>query len=453
VASKAETQNPELRARNSPPWDPAQFEGLYRCVHCGLCLEACPTYRELGVETDSPRGRLYLMRAMVEGRLDLTEGVATHMHRCLVCRACETACPSGVPFGHLMELTRDHIRREMPQPAASSLLRKLILHHVFPHPARLKALGLLGKVYQRSGVQRAVRASGLLPAKLAEAEQLMPAVSEEAFQAPADGWFRSKQAKYRVGLLSGCIMSVAFADVDRATVRVLTRNGCDVFVAPAQTCCGALHAHDGDRDTARELARRNVAAFEGAQLDAIIMNAAGCGALMKSYAELLHDDPKYAQRAAAFATRVKDVTEFLAGIDFDRGFGPLKRTVTFQDPCHLAHGQRIREAPRILLRAIPGLRLVEMRDSDRCCGSAGIYNITEPELSRRFMAEKAQSTAETGASVVVSANPGCIIQLQAGLRQRGSQMAVKHIVEILDEAYQQGERVHANELDAGIGRG
>ena len=425
-------------------WDPAQFEGLYRCVHCGLCLQACPTYRELGVETDSPRGRLYLMRAMVEGRLELNEGVVTHMDRCLVCRACEPACPSGVPFGQLMELTRDHIRRQMPQSLTSSLLRELILRHVFPHPGRLRALGLLAKFYQRSGLQTAVRASGLLPAKLAETEQLMPAMSAQAFRAPPDGWFRSKQPKYRVGLLSGCIMSIAFAEVDRATVRVLSRNGCDVFVAPAQTCCGALHAHDGERETARELARRNVDAFEREQLDAVIMNAAGCGAMMKDYGELLHDDPAYAERAVTFSGRVRDVTEFLAGIELDRGFGPLERTVTFQDPCHLVHGQRIREAPRTLLKAIPGLRLVEMRDSEGCCGSAGIYNITQPELSRRFMAEKAESAAETGADMVVSANPGCIIQVQAGLRQRGSQMAVKHIIEILDEAYQQGERAHAN---------
>jgi glycolate oxidase iron-sulfur subunit len=227
-------------------------------------------------------------------------------------------------------------------------------------------------------------------------------------------------------------------------VRVLSRNGCDVFVAPAQTCCGALHAHDGERETARELARRNVDAFEREQLDAVIMNAAGCGAMMKDYGELLHDDPAYAERAVTFSGRVRDVTEFLAGIELDRGFGPLERTVTFQDPCHLVHGQRIREAPRTLLKAIPGLRLVEMRDSEGCCGSAGIYNITQPELSRRFMAEKAESAAETGADMVVSANPGCIIQVRAGLRQRGSQMAVKHIIEILDEAYQQGERAHAN---------
>ncbi len=439
-------QNSEFRIQNpQPAWNPVEFEGLYRCVHCGLCLNACPTYRELGLETDSPRGRLYLMRAMVEGRLELNEGVVTHMERCLVCRACETACPSGVPFGHLMELTRDEIRRQWPRPGAPALIRKLMLRHVFPYPRRLRWLGWLGRLYQQTGMQRAIRGSGLLPAKLAETEALMPAVSARPFQAPVDGWFRTQgTAKHRVGLLSGCIMSIAFADVDAATVRVLNRNGCDVFVPGDQTCCGALHAHDGDRDTAQHLARRNVEAFEREGLDAIIMNAAGCGAMMKDYGELLHDDPKYANRAAAFSGRVKDVTEFLAGIDFDRGFGRIERTVTYQDPCHLAHGQRIREEPRQLLKAIPGLKLVEMRDSDRCCGSAGIYNLTQPELSKRFMAEKAQSADDTCAEVVVSANPGCIIQLQAGLRERGSNAAVKHIVEILDEAYQRGEKTHGD---------
>jgi glycolate oxidase iron-sulfur subunit len=247
-----------------------------------------------------------------------------------------------------------------------------------------------------------------------------------------------------VGLLSGCIMSIAFADVDRATVRVLNRNGCDVFVAPGQTCCGALHAHDGDRPAAQALARQNIDAFESEDLEAIIMNAAGCGAMMKDYAELLRDDPAYAARAAHFSAKVKDVSEFLASIDFNRDFGPLDCTVTYQDACHLAHGQRVRDAPRTLLRAIPGLKLVEMRDSDRCCGSAGIYNIAQPELSRRFMAEKAESAAATGADIVVSANPGCMIQLDGGLRQRGVGTAVKHIVQVLDDAYQRREDTRAN---------
>ncbi|MBV8083386.1 MAG: (Fe-S)-binding protein [Chloroflexi bacterium] len=420
-------------AVSSPAWDPARLEGLYRCVHCGLCLQACPTYRELGLETDSPRGRLYLMRAMVEGRLDLNDGVVEHMHRCLVCRACETACPSGVPFGQLMELTRDEIRQQRPEPGPRGILRRLIFRQLFPFPNRLRALAAGARFYQQSGLQRLTRRLNILPKRLAEIEALMPPASETPFESPAGEWFRTEQqpARYRVGLLAGCIMSISFADVDRATVRVLNQNGCDVFVPRNQTCCGALHAHDGDREGAEMLARQNIAAFEREDLDAVIMNAAGCGAAMKGYSELLPDD----DRANAFAAKVKDVTEFLAGIELNANFGRLERTITYQDPCHLAHGQRIREAPRQLLRAIPGVTLVEMQDSDRCCGSAGIYNITQPELSRSIGAQKGANVAATGADMVVSANPGCMIQLEAGLHVCAYGAAVRHIVEILDEAY------------------
>ncbi|MDE3076828.1 MAG: (Fe-S)-binding protein [Chloroflexota bacterium] len=441
-------------ANQHSPWDPQEFEGLYRCVHCGLCLGACPTYRELGLEADSPRGRLYLMRALVEGRLELNEGVVTHMQRCLVCRACETACPSGVPFGQVMELTREVIRQEWPQPAKTSLLRSLTLRHIFPFPPRLRLLGAVSRWYQQSGLQRAARTFKLIPSGLAELEGLMPAVSEEAFDPPPGEWFYATGAtKYRVGLLSGCIMGISFADIDRATVRVLTRNGCDVFVPRDQTCCGALHAHDGDRETARRLARQNIDAFERPQLDAVIMNAAGCGAAMKEYRELLQGDAGYGQRAVAFGSRVKDVTEFLASIELNTSFGRLERTVTYQEPCHLAHAQRISRQPRVLLAAVPGLKLVEMKDSDRCCGSAGIYNITQPDLSRAFMEEKSANVAATGADVLVSANPGCMIQMATGLRRRGYPASVKHIVEILDEAYALGEVGDGDELDAGLGRG
>ncbi|HUZ78207.1 MAG TPA: heterodisulfide reductase-related iron-sulfur binding cluster [Chloroflexota bacterium] len=429
---------PERHERGA--WNEERFEGLYRCVHCGLCLGACPTYRELGLESDSPRGRLYLMRALVEGRTDLNDDVVTHMERCLVCRACETACPSGVPFGHLMELTRETIQQEWPRPLAPSLARTVLLRHIFTRPERLRLLGRLSRWYQRSGAQRLARALGLIPASLRGVEALMPEVSPEFFEPPSGQWFYAHgQAVHRVGLLSGCVMSLCFADIDRATVRVLNRNGCDVFVPRAQTCCGALHAHDGDRATARQLARANIDAFGQERLDAVIMNAAGCGATVKEYAELLKDDPRYADSAQRFASSVRDVTEFLAALPLNTAFGRLEKTVTYQEPCHLAHGQRVRQQPRDLLRAIPGLRLVEMRDSDRCCGSAGIYNITQNELSRRFMAEKSAAAAATGAEMVVSANPGCMIQLAAGLRERGASTAVKHIVELLDEAYEAGE--------------
>ncbi|MGH2363379.1 MAG: heterodisulfide reductase-related iron-sulfur binding cluster [Chloroflexota bacterium] len=428
--------------RNGGGWNEGRFDGLYRCVHCGLCLGACPTYRELGLESDSPRGRLYLMRALVEGRTELNDDIVTHMERCLVCRACETACPSGVPFGHLMEMTRETIQQEWPRSASSSLARAVLLRHVFPRPARLRLLGRIARWYQRSGAQRLARRLGLIPRSLRGIEALMPETSPEFFEPPSGQWFYAPgQAARRVGLLSGCVMSLCFAEIDRATVRVLNRNACDVFVPRAQTCCGALHAHDGDRATARQLARANIDAFGHAQLDAVIMNAAGCGATVKEYGQLLKDDPRYADRARHFAASVRDVTEFLASVPLNTAFGRLDKTVTYQEPCHLAHGQRVRQQPRDLLRAIPGLRLVEMGDSDRCCGSAGIYNITQNELSRRFMAEKSAAAAATGAEVVVSANPGCMIQLAAGLRERGASASVKHIVELLDEAYEAGEAV------------
>ena len=422
----------------APPvaWDAATFEGLYRCVHCGLCLNACPTYRELGLESDSPRGRLYLMRALVEGRLELGSGVVTHMDRCLVCRACETACPSGVPFGHLMELTRDQIGRQRPRKGLAALARRMALRSLFPYPGRLRGAAKLLGFYQHGRLQAIVRRFRLLPPKLAELERLLPNVSARPFISPSGGWLRAPgQARYRVGLLSGCIMSVSFADVDRATARVLHRNSCDVFVPASQACCGALHAHDGDREGARALARRNIEAFEQASLDAIVVNAAGCGAMMKGYGELLGDDPALCRRAAALAAKVRDASEFLAGTDFNRALGRLDVTATYQDACHLAHGQGIREAPRTLLRAIPGLRLIEMRDPEACCGSAGIYNIVQPELSRAIGRKKCASVADTGADVVVSANPGCMIQLQAGLREQARLPAVKHLMEVLDEAY------------------
>ena len=273
----------------------------------------------------------------------------------------------------------------------------------------------------------------------------MPAVSDEFFEPPDGEWFRTPgRAKYRVGLLSGCIMSLCFADIDRATVRVLNKNGCDVFVPRAQTCCGALHAHDGDREYACKLARKNIDVFGRSELDAVIMNSAGCGAAMKEYETLLHDDKRYAGKAAAFSARVKDVTEFLASIDLNADFGRIERTVTYQEPCHLAHGQRVKQPPRTLLKAVPGIKLVEMKDSDRCCGSAGIYNIVQPELSRKFQQEKCANAAATGADTVVSANPGCMIQMDAGLRNLGYDADVKHVVEILDEAYRAAEGVHAD---------
>ena len=418
-------------------WNPQRFEGLYRCVHCGLCLDACPTYGELRLEGDSPRGRLYLMRALVEQRLQLNSGVVEHMERCLVCRACETACPSGVRFGELMELTRDEIRRHPPGSGRDSPWRRVMLRHVVPFPARMRAFAAVARFYQQSGLQMGARRLGLVPRNMAEAESLLPPMSQDAFEAPPGEWFKAPDtARKKVGLLAGCIMSVAFADIDRATIRVLNRNGCDVFVPRTQGCCGALHAHDGDRPQAAALALANVKAFGAEDLDAVIVNAAGCGAVMKEYGTLLPNNPQ----AQEFAERVRDVSEFLDEIGMTPPRGHLDATVTYQDACHLAHAQRVREAPRRLLRLIPGLKLVEMRQSDRCCGSAGIYNVTQPRLAAAIGEAKCATILETGADIVASANPGCMIQLRAGLREKaGTATRVKHVIELLDEAYQAEE--------------
>jgi glycolate oxidase iron-sulfur subunit len=436
------------------------YDDMTRCIHCGLCLQQCPTYKETGLETESPRGRLYLMRAFAEGRVGAeSESLHQHLDLCLQCRACETACPSGVRYGHLIEKTLNELDHRPEARARMSrtekVLRFVVFRQLFPYPERLRFFGLATRVYQRTGLQKLNRKLGLLKlpvfekiglGKLAELEELMPPISEPMFIPPASGSVLPRsEKKYRVALFSGCIMSIAFARVNEATVRVLTRNGCEVVIPDQQICCGALHVHNGDQDYGKEMARRNIEAFEQAEesggLDAIIINAAGCGANLKEYGELLHDDPKYAERAARFAHKVKDITEFLAGIDFNRNFGRIEKRVTYQDACHLIHAQRIKNPPRILLKAIPGLEFVEMRDSEKCCGSAGIYNVTHNDLSMQILDHKMEYVAATEASCVATANPGCQLQIQVGVKRsrlnetRDEPVEVVHIVELLDEAY------------------
>jgi glycolate oxidase iron-sulfur subunit len=292
-------------------------------------------------------------------------------------------------------------------------------------------------LYQRTGVRWLTRRSGLLKAlKLEETESLLPPISDRFFVPQGQTIPATTEQRYTVALLSGCIMSTAFADVHRATVRVLQKNGCAVLVPADQGCCGALHAHGGDLDGARELARSNIAAFEGLGVDAIIVNAAGCGSTLKEYGHLLHDDPRWADRAAAFAAKIKDISEFLGSIELNTAdMRPVNKTVTYQEPCHLAHAQRISAQPRALLKAIPGLKLTEMHESSLCCGSAGIYNVTQPEMAARLGKRKLDNAEATGADLVVTANPGCHLQLAGGLDRRGSRMRVRHIVEVLDEAY------------------
>ena len=405
--------------------EPPDWEGILDCMHCGICLPQCPTYQVLGQEMDSPRGRVYLMRAATEGRIGLTENFLLHMDRCLGCRACETACPAGVPFGRLIEETRGQIERRAPRPFGRRVLGRLLLR-VLPERRRLARVLALTRLYQRLGLQRLVQASGLLERfpRLSAMERLLPALPvQSAARLPAETP-PVGPSRGTVAVLEGCVQAVLFPDVNRATVSLLARAGYRVVVPEAQGCCGALHLHWGDRAGGRALARRNVASFKDA--DWIVTNAAGCGATLRDYGHLLGGDPE----TLALAGRVRDVTELLA----EHLPGPRQRldlTVTYHEPCHLAHGQRVREAPRTLLRAIPGLRLVELAESDLCCGSAGVYNLMEPEIAGRLLVRKLDRIAATGAEIVASGNPGCLLQLRRGLADRGLNVRALHPVELL----------------------
>jgi glycolate oxidase iron-sulfur subunit len=414
------------------------------CVHCGLCLPTCPTYRETGLEASSPRGRIFLIKAVDDGRIGLDSPVfRQQMSQCLNCRACEAVCPSGVQYGALLEASRAQLESAAaggPRPLWRRWLRRATFHGLFRSLRLFRAVSATLRLYQRSGVQSLARKSGLLRRLgLQELEAMLPPLSRK-FLVPRGQVFPAEGERRRtVALLGGCIMSTAFVPVHEATIRVLRRNGCEVRLPAGQGCCGALHVHGGDLEGGRELARRNIAAFEAQGLDAVVVNAAGCGSSLKEYGALLQDDPAWRERARAFSAKVLDVHELLAGLHLDTpGLGPLRVAVTYQEPCHLAHAQRIGVQPRELLRAIPGLELLEMRESALCCGSAGIYNVTEPEMSRRLASRKLDNALATGAEVIATANPGCALQLAAELRRRGAAVPVRFVVELLDEAYRRG---------------
>ena len=427
-----------LPGLSEAPEGPAQSD-LDRCVHCGLCLNACPTYRELGVEMDSPRGRIYQMNQVANGA-PITPSYVQHLDLCLACRGCETACPSGVPYGRMIEAARAQIQSRQALPFWKRILRRTAFEKLLASPSGLQMAGAALYLYQVSGFQHLARASGILKlfGNLAGKEALLPAVEPPFFYGKIGKTFPAfGKQKYRVAFLSGCVANVAFAKLNEATVRVLQRNGCEVVIPAAQTCCGALHVHSGLASQARALARKNIDAVlgKGNDFDAVITNAAGCGSTLKEYDELLGHDSLYREKAMQFKSLLKDVTEFLASIDFDRNMRPLEITATYQDSCHLAHGQKIRSAPRILLKAIPGLTFREMPTADLCCGSAGIYNIAQNELAMQILKRKMEYAATVKTEVIATANPGCMLQLAAGARLYGNGQRVMHVVELLDEAY------------------
>lgn len=417
---------------------PTLFD-LDHCVHCGLCLNACPTYRELGVEMDSPRGRIYQMVQVATGAAAINDSYIEHIDLCLACRGCESACPSGVEYGRLVEAARAEIESSVPRPWFARTLRNLVFRNLLPSRGALQLAGTGLYVYQNLGIRRIARALGILSGRLGELDALSPAAQRPFFYRyygktlPAEG-----QRRYRVAFLGGCIANISFARLNEASTRVLQKNGCTVDIPEKQTCCGALHVHAGRREEARALARRNIDALIEGNYDAIITNAAGCGSTLKEYGELLENDTEYAAKAREFSQRMKDINEFLASIELNREMSELPVTVTYQDSCHLAHGQKIREAPRKLLRSIPGLIFREMPLSDLCCGSAGIYNILHADMSLSLLQKKMDGVSSTRTKVIATANPGCMLQLEAGVRRFGGASRVMHVVELLDAAYRSG---------------
>jgi glycolate oxidase iron-sulfur subunit len=415
---------------------PKQFD-LDRCVHCGLCLNACPTYRELGLEMDSPRGRVYQM-VQVSNGAPITPSYEEHIGLCLACRGCETACPSGVPYGRMVEDARAQIESQAKRGRAATWLRHFVFRELLLSPRMLTAAGAMIYLSERIGLKGLLRVLGAchIGGRLGEIAQLAPSAEPPFFFSQIGKTFAAEgEKRYRVAFLAGCIANVSFARLNEATVRVLQKNGCEVVIPEGQTCCGALHLHSGLREDAQRLARRNIDALASGSYDAILTNAGGCGSTLKEYGDLLTDDPQYSAKAHAFAAQMRDVTEFLAGIELNRQMTPLNAVITYQDSCHLSHGQRIRTAPRKLLAAIPGIELREMRGSDICCGSAGIYNVVQNEMSMQILASKMKSVNATDATIVATTNPGCLLQIEAGVRMHGKEQKVMHVVELLDRAY------------------
>ncbi len=417
--------------------NPPDAKKIDACVHCGFCLSTCPSYRVLGTEMDSPRGRIYLMDGINTGEIDLNEASSQHFDTCLGCLACVTTCPSGVEYDKLIEATRAQVDRNQTRSLPEKLLRKLIFS-LFPYPNRLRWLMRPVGFYQSSGLQKQLRSLKLfekISPQLAAMEALLPDLPAEAFDDPLPTVIPAQgKRRYRVGMLLGCVQRLFNPAVNDATARVLTANGCEVVVPSTQGCCGALTHHQGQEAQTRELARQLIDAFDP-ELDAVLINASGCGHTLKEYGHILADDPDYAERAKAFAAKVKDVQEFLADVGLTAELSPLQSeplAMVYQDACHMLHGQKISFQPRQLLRQIPGVQLREPVDAALCCGSAGIYNILQPEIAAELGQQKVTNLRNTGASVIASANIGCFVQISQQLEKQGTPMPVLHPMQLLD---------------------
>jgi glycolate oxidase iron-sulfur subunit len=431
----AASPGPTAAGTAAPRGEPVSRSPADDCVHCGFCLPHCPTYVSWGEEMDSPRGRIDLFRALKDGRLALDANVVRHFDRCLGCMACMTACPSGVRYDVIIEEARADIERVHRRPLADRLHRGVVFA-LFPHPARLRVAAFFLFLFRVTGLQwllRKTRILRLVSRRLAQLEALAPPVASEHLawrlpeHTPAQG-----ERRLRVALLSGCVQRVFFPGVNSATIRVLAAEGCEVVVPRGQGCCGALSVHAGRDGEARRMAKDLIARLEAARPDVVAVNAAGCGSNMKDYGRLFANDPEWAARAAALSAKVKDVSELLASLPARAERHPVRARVAYHSSCHLGHAQRIQEAPRALLRAIPGLELLEVPDPDQCCGSAGVYNLFQVESSVQIGRRKAESVLSTGADLLASANPGCTLHIQRMLRERGQQLAAAHPIEIVD---------------------
>ena len=418
--------------------DAPQESELYKCVHCGFCLQACPTYVETGLEAESPRGRIALMKAVNEGRIGITDSVMRHWDLCIQCRACEVACPSGVPYGNLIEATMQQVADRRSPGYVNGKIATLALNKLLPNQTLLSMVIGGMRMYQRFGVQRVMRKCGLLkllPGNMGELEDSMPTLPNEVFKASGQVYRARGEVKAKVALLSGCVMPLIHGPEMNAVVRVLTRNGCEVVVTKEQGCCGAINSHVGDLDMTRELARRNVDAFLAEEVDYVVVASAGCGSRMKEYGHLLRDDAAYAEKAEALSAKVQDIHELLASLPIEPPKGHLPYRVTYQDSCHLSNAQRITAAPRQLLGSIPGIEFVELSNADKCCGAGGTYTITERDFSMRILDTKMRAVRQTQANVIATANPGCLMQLQHGVQRDGMPVQVKYITDLLDESY------------------
>jgi glycolate oxidase iron-sulfur subunit len=422
--------------------NPPKPELIDTCVHCGFCLSTCPSYRVIGKEMDSPRGRIYLMDAINQGEAAIDSTTASHFDSCLGCLACVTTCPSGVQYDKLISATRPQVERNQPRTLPDKLIRNLIFN-LFPYPNRLRLLLPSFWLYQKSGLQQFVRNTNLLKQffpRLAAMESILPQIDLNSWGddlpevIPAQG-----EKRYRVGVILGCVQRLFFSKVNQATIRVLTANGCEVVIPKTQGCCAALPAHQGQEAQAQTLAKQMIDSFADTNVDAIIINAAGCGHTLKEYGHILADDPEYKQKAEDFSHKVKDIQEFLSAIKLTAKLSPLtseKLTIVYQDACHLLHGQKISLQPRQLLKQIPGVQLTEPLDASLCCGSAGIYNMLQPEVAEELGKQKTANLLNTGADLIASSNPGCSLQIKKYLLQENSQVSLFHPIELLDRSIQ-----------------